>query len=770
VQDAAKPLIRVPALGAGEWESQRAALFNTVLEIAGPPPAPKAVEPPVAALVCGLVILSDWLVSQEEFLLGRLRCLPQAGAHEELRRHYESALEAAPALLTESGLVPVRLKEGTFAEEFPLSASDLQQSIAQGLPALLNGPGLLLVMAPTGEGKTEAALHAARLMGQAAGAPGMFVALPTMATADQMYRRVFEYADRRVGGAAPLTLLHSMAWLNPAYGLDTSGEDRAHILTGDADHGMSRLVAAEWLRTRKRGLLAPLAVGTIDQALAAVLCARHNVLRLLGLAGKVFIVDEAHSYDAYMQALLGRLLRWLGALGAPVVLLSATLPIDVAGRLVRAYRQGARLKDPPATPLPVNYPGWIYADTRTGAITGTPVAARRWTLTVTAHPVSLDSEGRADRSHALRQLLAPLAAKGGCAVVVCTTVAEAQATYRDLLVWRAEIDDRGDLDVDLSLLHARFPARQREEITQKVVTAFGKDGTDRPRAAVLVATQVVEQSLDLDFDLVISDLGPVSLLLQRAGRGWRHPGRPADTRGAFTRPELAVLVPTSVNGELRLPRAWTAVYNEAQLLSAHDLLTADAPRPVQVPDDVQNLVDKAEAQPVDEDRLVKFLGRIAEEDVHTQMAKMVAIPSPKLLGDLHALTSTDFDDELIATRLGADAVRVLCCYVDSSGQRWLDPQLSRELPASPSQHAGRWSRDQVKVLLAETIPVRAGTWSREPGADTQAPASWQKNPWLRNLILLPHPVGDDGTVLPAQIGDQEFLLDQELGLLAQRVR
>ncbi len=89
----------------------------------------------------------------------------------------------------------------------------------------------------------------------------------------------------------------------------------------DGDGSAAAAVAARV----QRPLLAQFAVGTIDQALMAVLPVRHNALRLLALSCKTFIVDEAHAYDPYMQVLLGRLLNWLGAYGVPVVLLSATL-------------------------------------------------------------------------------------------------------------------------------------------------------------------------------------------------------------------------------------------------------------------------------------------------------------------------------------------------------------------------------------------------------------------------------------------------------------
>jgi CRISPR-associated endonuclease/helicase Cas3 len=136
------------------------------------------------------------------------------------------------------------------------------------------------------------------------------------------YRRVRRFAAAIAEGPAAVTLLHSMSWLNAEYeARSTAGiGGSATVASDDAD---TYVVAPDWLRGRKRGVLAHLSVGTIDQALLAALTTKHNALRMLGLSGKVFIVDEAHAYDEYMQTLLRRLLNWLGALGCPVVLLSA---------------------------------------------------------------------------------------------------------------------------------------------------------------------------------------------------------------------------------------------------------------------------------------------------------------------------------------------------------------------------------------------------------------------------------------------------------------
>jgi CRISPR-associated endonuclease/helicase Cas3 len=146
------------------------------------------------------------------------------------------------------------------------------------------------------------------------------------------------------------------------------------VLTGD-DDGEDRFAPTDWLLGRRRGICAPWAVGTIDQALMAVLTSRYNVLRMFGVAGKTVIVDEVHACDPYMQGLLRQLLRWLGRLGTPVVLLSATVTGPAARQLITAYLEGAlgkRRAAGRAGRAQVHYPGWIYADAADGVVTGGP--------------------------------------------------------------------------------------------------------------------------------------------------------------------------------------------------------------------------------------------------------------------------------------------------------------------------------------------------------------------------------------------------------------
>ncbi|MFI9048863.1 CRISPR-associated helicase Cas3' [Streptomyces sp. NPDC053427] len=762
-------------LGGRGWRDQRLAHAEALRQLTGSgaedvPLAPLPAH--VAVVLLGLVVVADWLASQEEAITARLPGPGWRATDEALQAHWAMAVAGAAPLVADAGLgvaeFPVRL----FAEQFPFAPNPLQASVAEELPALVDGPGLLLVTAPTGEGKTETALHAASLMARSAGASGVFFALPTMATADAMHQRVADFAMRNVEGDRSLALLHSMAWLSEACAVPTGNESNGGSETTISDP-RTQITAGQWLRGGKRGLLAPLAVGTIDQALTGVLPVRYNALRLVGLSNKVLVVDEAHAYGPWMHSLLVRLLEWLGACGAPVVLLSATLSGRTAVSLVDAYRRGCGHREP-SDVVPV-YPGWVYVNGRTGGVSQ-PYAVegsqpRR--VEVTSIPVRWGpaSAGVMGREAAVVEQLRPLVERDGCALVCCTTVAEAQQTFRmlnEVFPSLAEAED------GLLLLHSRFPGARRAEITRACERAFGKPGSEgrrRPRVSVLVATQVVEQSLDLDFDVVISDLAPVAQLLQRVGRCMRHDrsglspaegGRP-DWVG--DRPRLTVLDPmTDDNVRGKAPRSWGSVYDQALLTRTSELLQDRAGRGIAVPGDVQELVDEVYAEDfgdrladaVKRDRLVRedaerWGAVLAEES----LAQMTLINPPMGMVDL-AEVSRDgdmVDEALLTTRLGADSERVVCTYEQTDGSVTLDAEGDVAVPGWGASRP--LSVADVRAVVRQSVPIPGG-WLRERGTDQQVPESWAKRAALRELSVLRMRRPKEDDVWSCQVGGRSI--------------
>jgi CRISPR-associated endonuclease/helicase Cas3 len=728
--------------------------------------------------------------------------------------HFARACAAAPGLVAEAGLVRVELSRRGFTQVHGIEKPNpLQASIMEELPRAVagGGAGILVVTAATGDGKTETALEAERILAQAAGTAGLCFVLPTMATSDEMYKRVAAVVAAQVpheaDTAVAVTLTHSMAWLNEAYSdedLGAAGDDVVsdeEPAPGGGGDGVRGTLPGRWLRGAKRPLLAQFAVGTIDQSLLGVLPVRHNALRLLALSGKTFVVDEAHAYDPYMQVLLSRLLQWLGAYRCPVVLLSATLPSSVGERLVRAYLEGTKqvsARELQRMSFRSPYPGWLFVDA-TGKSTviskgrqEEQSAERRYRLGVDVRrvrhlPEPRDGSALPDdaRLAVLEEVLNPLAAGAGCAAVVCTTVADAQETY-------AFLKRRFDLKPgeEIVLLHARFPGDQRERATRTVVQALGRTGR-RPDRMVVVATQVIEQSLDLDADLVVSDLAPIAQLLQRAGRCWRHEqawarsGKPRE-RPAWTAgvPRLVVLDPL---GKDRVPpKHWGTVYPHYLLSATSDCLHAladDEPardgepgRPgnqpqhrwIDIPEHVQALVEEVHGTESRFEAETETLQhQLTEHQVDTMaqqhIGEWAAVPGPWRVGGLHDLHRETLDEVEAATRLGAESVRVLGCYRHPDGRTTLDPQGEHPLPQAT---AGRFSAQDVRAGMRRTLPVRADLFKGRT-AEQNVPTSWNEHPLLGDLLLLTHPVVE-GQVEGVRIGSAVFRLDPELGLVHLR--
>ena len=393
---------------------------------------------------------------------------------------------------------------------------------------------------------------------------GLYVAMPTQATSNQMYTRVGEFLHRQY---PDMKLNYHLVHGQAAWADDLIKQVE---LQGVGDDGLSHINAESWFGPRKRTLLAPFGVGTVDQALMSVLQTRHFFVRLLGLSHKVVIFDEVHAYDTYMNTLFHRLLTWLNAIGTSVIVLSATLPAQTRRDLVKAYTGQDLPEETPA------YPMLTLANSE-----------RQQTKTLpppTSH--SLELMWCAEREpDALALSLQRELAEGGCAAVICNTVGRAQAIYRALEAAR----QCGKLDIareNLILFHGRFPPIWRRRIEESVRKKFEKGG-QRPQRAIVVATQVIEQSLDIDFDLMISELAPMDLLIQRAGRLHRHSSNDEHRYGLPRR--LIVIEPDSkADGT---PHFGNNIHVYAEYILLRTYLTLRGMSKIVIPCDTTRLIE-----------------------------------------------------------------------------------------------------------------------------------------------------------------------------------
>lgn len=456
--------------------------------------------------LAGFTILCDWLGSNKD-------CFPFRSAPSPLADYWTLARAAAREAVKRSGLfasVPRPYRQiGDLFPKIASQPSPLQEAAAD--VALGDGAQLFFLEDLTGSGKTEAALVLAHRLMSDGKADGLYFALPTMATANAMDSRVRPLLAQLFEGHPSYVLAHSGPRLTVEDRLAIAGkpvEGRGR----DQDEEASR-AAAGWLAdSRKKALLATLGVGTIDQALLAALQSRHAALRLFGLHRHVLVADEVHACDTYMLEVLCALLELHAALGGSAILLSATLPAAQRERLAAAFSRG--LRDRGRSTLGSEaYP--LLTAVGRGRALELPVAPRRdvpRTVGIAWH-TSVESAATA---------VIAAAQAGRCACWIRNSVADALEACDAL----AGVLGRESV----TLFHARFALGDRLRIEQEVLERFGKDGAAAARAGrVVVATQVVEQSLDLDFDVMVTDVCPIDLIIQRAGRLQRHgerfPGR-----------------------------------------------------------------------------------------------------------------------------------------------------------------------------------------------------------------------------------------------------
>lgn len=454
--------------------------------------------------LAGLAVLCDWLGSGESIF-------PYLVQPMALDEYWEShALPNAEKALRKAAVLPATVAmPQTVQQLFPDKigiATPLQRLADETPPA--SGPQLFILEDVTGAGKTEAAvLLAHRLMVQGL-AQGVFIALPTMATANAMYERM-ALAYRRLfaeGERPSLVLAHSARHLSDTFSRSILPDLGEGALYGGKEETASAQCAAWLADHRKKALLADVGIGTVDQALLAILPARHQSLRLLGLANKVLVVDEVHACDAYMHKLLRTLLTFHARLGGSAILLSATLPQQMRKELLEAFHEGLRTDCP--QPAESGYP--LFTHSATAKLTETPVATRPEVRRRVAVRLV---HGADDVYAAIRRAVE----QGQCVCWVRNTVHDARTAH-------AQLAASGWLAADhLDLFHSRYTLHDRLRIEGSIVERYGEKSEAAQRTGrVLVATQVVEQSLDLDFDAMASDLAPIDLLIQRAGRLQRH--------------------------------------------------------------------------------------------------------------------------------------------------------------------------------------------------------------------------------------------------------
>ena len=629
-----------------DWIAVQTELLDFMADHTGARPVLRKLNAAVSAaelqILTGLVIMVDWIASNAE-------AFPMITESDQSARvaRGTKAIDLTPPWCPDDSVGDIdQLYRQWFGWPEEFSARPVQHT-ALTAAREASGPTLVIIEAPTGEGKTEAGLGVAQILAAKTGAQGIMFAAPTMATANGLFNRVVKWANRTTPESeiSSIYLAHSKNLLSRDY---NKLRIRDVNQDGQSDHGST--VASEWLRGPKKGMLSNFVVGTVDQVLMLALQTRHSMLRHLALAGKVIIIDEVHSYQAYMSSYLAMALKWLARYGVSVILMSATLPQAQKTKLAKAY--AGELSEAEIECQSRAYP-LVTTVTREG-ILEKPVPP-------SPTQVTIELDLLADDPSALIDLLSRELIDGGCVLIICNTIQRAQHTYDSCTsLFPGETE----------LHHAAFIASERAEKEDKLREKLGpraRRGQSRPQRQIIVSTQVAEQSLDIDADMLITDIAPMDLLIQRMGRIHRHP-RPASDRPARLRKAK-----TFIRGieQLEPVPVWNSgaayIYGEKLLMATLAVLQDSyLKQGFRRPDDIAPAVHRAYADsPGIPDSWWQAWDRAAREAV-TEAAKAEAraqtyrIPSPQSASSLRHLYGrylNDRDTTLKGEEAGAAQVR-----------------------------------------------------------------------------------------------------------------
>ena len=701
--------------------------------------------------LAGFVSMADWIASSTLFPgMGR-EPMVLADARERATRAWATLGLGRGWRIAGEAL--------SFEERFGKKPRPLQALVAEAATGL-DGAGLLVVEAPMGEGKTEAALVAAEILARRGGFDGLLFAMPTQGTTDAMYERCRTWAAD-LDPEVSLTLLHGKAMANETWRDAVEGVRVTNICDPELDEyglpvedlGSGATDLAEsptaWLLGRHRGLLSHVAMATVDQPLVAATEIKYVALRYAGLSGKVVVIDEVHSYDVFMSQYLHQFLRACRDLQVPVILMSATLPPSQRAEFVAAYMGGLEREavDLDCAAQPAGYPR-VTAWAPGHGLRTTICDPWRDDLSVS---VSWADETDPEAGDEVVDLLDCESAEGGVVLMIANTVKRAQAIYSGLAA-------KG---VPAVVLHGRLTTSARAQRTADLVSRLGVASRERPERLVVVATQIAEQSFDVDADLLVTDIAPMDLLLQRIGRLHRHardsrPPAMADPRVVVTGVDRRSAVP-------RFVEAFTYVYEEYSLLRAAQAIGDGVTWAV--PSQVPELVAAAYDDSAHWSPAWAATGAAAFDEAQEARRKrsaearagVLAILDAKSRPDLRGLHPRGVAKGAVTVRDG-EPTREICLV-------WRERETGRyrTLHGRPLGVSGERAVDDTiaREVLGDSVRVRHS----DDYGDLAPLPGWLGTPLLRGMSAL---VLNEDLCANGEWGSARY--DLEIGLVAELVR
>lgn len=596
-------------------------------------------------LLSGLLITADWIASNEVFF----PLFPpwETNTVTDEKRGM-SGYKASGAW---RGWFPqtFMFSDSIFFDRFGFRPNNLQEIAGN---AASTGAKLLIIEGPMGGGKTEAALMCSEIMAAQNACGGFYIGLPTQATSNGLFSRVISWASKASENlAVSINLAHGGALYNNEF----------KALQVNASDEEPNLSVNKWMSRRHQKLMSDFVDGTIDQALVMSLNRKFFMLLHGQMAGKVVVMDEVHSYDAYTNAYLETTLAYLGYYHCPVVLLSATLTNEKKLDFIKAYSQQAE---------------GIFNKTN-----GYPCATW-WDGNTLHEDIIPDSDIRKInisvqwvQCYDLAEKIKSLLNHGGCAGIIRNTVKEAIKTY--LLLKRVLIDYR------VVLIHSRFLMDDRSELERRIIKLTGKKSTANDRnKLVVIGTQVLEQSLDIDFDVLFTDPCPMDLLFQRLGRQHRHVrNRP---RSLVDAKAFLIIDGDKIVGSNDRP------YNRYIVERTCNLVTSSGGC-LSLPLDIKPMVEKTYDLSLTETSQEKeeYINQIQRLK---NGSRQMRIPDPwnqkSIRGMAQKQLFDESDDENVGVRQGDDSVPVIMLKMKNGTVMDIGETVSCKMGNLPDNHIG----------------------------------------------------------------------------------
>ena len=642
-------------------------------------------------LLSGLLITADWIASNTEFF--PLISIDDDGDKTDFEKRIHHALDNL-GFTEQWNAERNTYSDKDFKETFGFLPRAVQKYMIE-IARNADDPGLFILEAPMGYGKTEAALSSAELIASKCKKNGLFFGMPTQATANGIFPRVISWAEKQSEEFYhSVQLQHGNAALNEAFQKIQRG-----IPEEESDSGM---IVHSWFCDKKKSCLANFVVATVDQLLMLALKRRHVMLLHLGLSEKVVIVDEVHAYDAYMNQYLERALQWLGAYHTPVILLSATLPAKRRISLVRAYLNQKTSDE--IFEKNISYPLLTWTDGRAIMQKALPYCGEKKVI----HISKCKNENLIDIvRHAVNA--------GGCVGIITNAVTRAQSAAKRI---RNEITDH------VLLYHAQYIMPDRAAKEEKILERTGRNSTPEKRQGlVVIGTQVLEQSLDIDFDLLITDICPVDLLLQRIGRLHRHDRKRPD--------ECKIPVCYILTDEYEDDNSGSKSIYGTWLLKE---TLKHIPGSVTLPDDISPLVRKVYDTFDDSDEYKSYQNK-TNVSVRKASSFLLKKPTCKNIHGLLDRTVNDSQAEA-SVRDGTSSIEVLALKLYNDGAvGFLDgTMLSGEFSTEECEHIAR-QRLRLPGRFSEKWCIDQTITELENQCKTYTSA-WQKHYLLKDQLIL----------------------------------